>query len=168
MLYSITGNKSIATAIESAITDLEKIVSRRFEAHFNSISDDFSTWMDEQFGDRLYQKEITRYLPQIKNHNEWIVLMLALIPHVKPDFFERLITEYLPKGGDFPEFGGVKATNHRGLLPTGETAQFILAGDHIDQRLEVQSWVSAFLKTCSRFFSVSPMYLLTTCDRSIL
>ena len=38
------------------------------------------------------------------------------------------MAEYLPEGGDFPEFGGVRATNQRGILPTGETAQFILAG----------------------------------------
>lgn len=138
MLYSINGNKSISPAIESAMSDLEKIIARRFEAHFNSISDDFNSWVEEQFGNKIFQKEIIRHIPQIKNVNEWIVLMLSLIPHIKPDFFERLITEYLPKGGDFPEFGGVKATNHRGLLPTGETVQFILAGDSIDQRLEVQ------------------------------
>nr|MBP6828563.1 ATP-binding protein [Saprospiraceae bacterium] len=46
--------------------------------------------------------------------------------------------EHLPQGGDFPEFGGVKAANHRGILPTGETAQFILAGDDLEKRLEVQ------------------------------
>src|SRR3546814_11410916 len=35
--------------------------------------------------------------------------------------------------------GGVKNTgNHRGFLPTGETALFIIAGDDIDKRLEVQ------------------------------
>ena len=44
----------------------------------------------------------------------------------------------MPEGGDFPEFGGVKGTNCRGILPTGETAQFILAGDDLEKRIEVQ------------------------------
>jgi AAA+ superfamily predicted ATPase len=48
------------------------------------------------------------------------------------------MAEYLPNGGDFPLFGGVKGTSHRGLLPTGETAQFILAGNDLARRLQAQ------------------------------
>jgi AAA+ superfamily predicted ATPase len=74
---------------------------------------------------------------------EFAVFMLALILHIQPHFINKLIAEYLPEGGDFPEFGGVKATNHRGILPTGETAQFILAGDDLEMRLEVQRILSS-------------------------
>ncbi|MCB0639770.1 MAG: ATP-binding protein, partial [Lewinella sp.] len=38
-----------------------------------------------------------------------------------------------------PVFGGVRGKNHRGILPTGETAQFILAGNDLDRRLAVQA-----------------------------
>jgi len=69
---------------------------------------------------------------------EFTLLLLALAPHLHPNFFGRIIAEHLPEGGDFPEFGGVKAQNHRGILPTGETGQFILAGDNPEQRLAVQ------------------------------
>src|SRR5882724_11213542 len=69
---------------------------------------------------------------------ESVLLMLALMPHLKPDLFSKIIAEHLPDGGDFPEFGGIKGANHRGLLPTGETAQFILAGADLEKRLEVQ------------------------------
>jgi AAA+ superfamily predicted ATPase len=83
----------------------------------------------------------------IEHHNpeyeEFIVLLLAIAPHVQPHFFNRLIAEHLPEGGDFPEFGGVKGTNHRGILPTGETAQFILAGDDLEKRLEIQRILSS-------------------------
>lgn len=66
------------------------------------------------------------------------VLLLALAPHLDPAFFTRILAEQLPEGGEFPEFGGVKTGNHRGLIPTGETAQFILAGDDLEKRIEVQ------------------------------
>ena len=69
---------------------------------------------------------------------EFTVLMLAIVPQLQPGFFSKIIAEHFPEGGDFPEFGGVKATNHRGILPTGETAQFILAGDDLEKRLDVQ------------------------------
>jgi len=74
---------------------------------------------------------------------EFTVLMLACVPHIHPHFFNRLIAEHLPEGGDFPEFGGVKGSNHRGILPTGETAQFILAGDDLEKRLEIQRILSS-------------------------
>ncbi|PKM38407.1 MAG: AAA family ATPase [Gammaproteobacteria bacterium HGW-Gammaproteobacteria-10] len=78
---------------------------------------------------------IEKYDPSLE---EFVVLLLAIVPHLQPHFFNTLISEFLPEGGDFPEFGGVKGTNHRGILPTGETAQFILAGDDLEKRLEVQ------------------------------
>jgi AAA+ superfamily predicted ATPase len=85
-------------------------------------------------------KFIATYEPSFE---EFVVLMLALTPHLKPDFFNDIISEHFPEGGDFPEFGGVKATNHRGILPTGETAQFILAGADLEKRLNIQRILSS-------------------------
>jgi hypothetical protein len=51
---------------------------------------------------------------------EHVILLLAFVPHVRPDFFGRLIGQYLPDGGDLPEFGGVRAEHHRGVLPTDD------------------------------------------------
>ncbi|WP_163323511.1 ATP-binding protein [Draconibacterium mangrovi] len=67
---------------------------------------------------------------------ETIVFFIALVPHLSPEFFNIIIAEYLPNGGDFPEFGGVKGKNHRGILPTGETVLYILAGRDIEKRME--------------------------------
>lgn len=74
---------------------------------------------------------------------EFSIFMLALAPHLRPDFFSKLIAEHLPEGGEFPEFGGVKGANHRGILPTGETAQFVIAGDDLEKRLDVQRILSS-------------------------
>ncbi len=82
---------------------------------------------------------IERHQPSME---EFVVLMLAIVPHIKPHFFNELIAEHLPEGGDFPEFGGVKGLNHRGILPTGETAQFLLAGNKLKKRLEIQGLLS--------------------------
>jgi ATPase family associated with various cellular activities (AAA) len=73
---------------------------------------------------------------------EHTLILIALVPHVSPDFYARVIGEHLPDGGDLPVFGGVRGENHRGVLPTGETAQFILAGDDLTARLEVQRMLS--------------------------
>ncbi|MGQ0738756.1 MAG: ATP-binding protein [Bacteroidota bacterium] len=99
-------------------------------------------WVKENFNGNLVKQEIVKHLPQLPNTDEWITLMLAMVPHIQPNFFSSIISEHLPSGGDFPEFGGVKANNHRGLLPTGETVQFILAGNDIENRLKVHQLFS--------------------------
>ena len=70
-----------------------------------------------------------------------LLLGLAFVPHVKPDFLSAVIAEYLPNGGELPEFGGVKAKNHRGILPTGETAQFLIAGNNLDDRVAFYNYL---------------------------
>lgn len=70
-----------------------------------------------------------------------LLLGLALVPHVKPDFLSSIIAEYLPNGGELPEFGGIKSKNHRGILPTGETAQFLIAGNDLDIRIAFYNYL---------------------------
>jgi ATPase family associated with various cellular activities (AAA) len=141
MLYSL--HKNIHTsALDAAVADLNLIISQRLQAYFNQQSFSLQQWLTQQFNGELYREEIGKHIPQIGNTDEWIILMLALVPHVSPDFFESVIQQQLPGGGDFAVFGGVKATNHRSMLPTGETAQFVLAGSNIEDRLKVQHYFS--------------------------
>ena len=139
MLYALHPNVAPPHALETMIGNLRKIIVQRIESHFNQTPLSFNSWLSETFQESLVKPEISSQMPQLKTNEEWIILVLAIIPHVQPNFFESILTEYLPNGGDFPEFGGVKGTNHRGLLPTGETAQFIIGGNDIVKRLEVQS-----------------------------
>lgn len=69
---------------------------------------------------------------------ETFLLLLSLTPHLQPGFLEAIIQQYLPNGGELIEIGGVKTGNHRGMMPTGETALFVLAGTDLQRRLEVQ------------------------------
>jgi DNA polymerase III delta prime subunit len=72
---------------------------------------------------------------------EKIIFLIAFVPHVQPNFFDNIIQQYLPHGGDFAEIGGVKGLNQRSMLPTGETAQFVLAGNSIENRLKIQHYL---------------------------
>jgi hypothetical protein len=76
------------------------------------------------------------------NIEEYVILLLALAPHLQPSFLDTMIQQYLPNGGDFPEIGGVKGINHRGTLATGETALFILAGNDLQRRLHAWQYFS--------------------------
>lgn len=74
---------------------------------------------------------------------EYVLLLLALVPHIQPDFLDKVIQKVLPSSGDFPEIGGVRDKDGRIFLPTGETALFLLAGDNLEQRFAVQKLFSA-------------------------
>lgn len=89
-----------------------------------------------------FQNSFTQTLHKETTHEEAVILLLALVPHVIPNFFDEIIKEIYPEGGDLPELGGIRLENHRGMLPTGETVQFILAKDHLDYRLEIQQLFS--------------------------
>ncbi|MEC5143320.1 ATP-binding protein [Chitinophaga sp. 212800010-3] len=66
------------------------------------------------------------------------LLLLALAPHIQPDFYDTAIQQLLPQAGEFPQLGGVRGKQFRGFLPTGDTALFLLAGNNWEQRMQVQ------------------------------
>src|SRR5439155_19945576 len=76
------------------------------------------------------------------NIEEYIILLLALVPHIQPNFIDSIVQQYLPNGGEFAEIGGVKGNNHRGTIPTGETALFILAGNDMFKRMQASYYFS--------------------------
>lgn len=77
------------------------------------------------------------YLPEC-SPEETIVLLIALIPHINPVFFDQIIQQTLPQAGDFPQLGGMRGKQFRGFLPTGETALFILAGNNLERKFANQ------------------------------
>lgn len=74
--------------------------------------------------------------------DEQLLLIMALAPHVNAVFFEELINENLSDKGDFPLIGCVKGSQFRGLLPTGETLLFLLAGFELGERIKVMELLS--------------------------
>ncbi|MBN3582480.1 ATP-binding protein [Algoriphagus aestuarii] len=69
---------------------------------------------------------------------ERLVLLLALIPHVKPAQLDILQIKNQNFDVPFTEFGGIKGEKHRGLLPTGETVMFLLTGTDLKKRFKLQ------------------------------
>ncbi len=65
---------------------------------------------------------------------ERLVLLLALIPHIRPQLLDVLLTRNDATNGRFSEFGGSTTASRGGFVPTGETAVFLLAGDELGAR----------------------------------
>lgn len=96
----------------------------------------------EEYQDYNFQNSFSEILKRETTHAESIILLLALVPHVLPNFLDTIIKEVFPEGGEIPELGGIRLDNHRGMLPTGETVQYILAREDINYRLEIQDLFS--------------------------
>ncbi|MGH2666757.1 ATP-binding protein [Flavobacterium sp.] len=89
-----------------------------------------------------FKNSFKEALQRETSHDEAAILLITLVPHVLPHFFDEVIKKLHPEGGELPEFGGVREGNHRGLLPTGETILHILAKDDLNYRLEIQQLFS--------------------------
>jgi len=70
--------------------------------------------------------------------DEYATLALALAPHLDTGLLEDAICGQLKKEGDFPELGAVRDPETRGLVPTGQTAAYLLAGADLGDRFRVQ------------------------------
>ena len=138
------GIESGPSFLSRSIAILQDIVEARLDHHFGA-SEQFVQPSFDIFDDG---SPLAKYV--IANRltvEEYIVLALTLVPHVHADLFTPLIRGHLPKGGDFPDFGGIKGINHRGILPTGETALFILAGSNTDMRVRYTAWMKGHISS---------------------
>ena len=121
--------------LSTALAYLRSVIVGRLRVHAQ-------TAQEADVGGTAYHEDDSTFSAFVKKHapsfDEYILLLLALAPHIHPHFFDRIIAEHFPEGGDLPEFGGTRGQNHRGMLPTGETAQFVLAGNDLKKRLDIQ------------------------------
>lgn len=68
---------------------------------------------------------------------ERVVLMLALMPHIRPQVLDTFFIHNKNFDRPFTEFGGWKGLTHGGFLPTGETAIFVIAGNDTTKRIKL-------------------------------
>ncbi len=67
---------------------------------------------------------------------ERLVLLLAMMPHLKPEVLDIFFSKNQLYDRPFTEFGGVIGQAHRGFIPTGETVLFLLTGGNLTERLQ--------------------------------
>lgn len=129
-----------SSALAHSINFLRLVVQARLEAHFGKSN----TFIQPDFSFPDDNSAFARYIIDHQlSIEEFILVLLAVAPHSHPDLFSDLIKFHLPKGGDFPEFGGVRGQNYRGIMPTGETVLFVLAGMNMDHRFQLMNWFNS-------------------------
>ena len=124
-----------AAVIEDEMSWFREVLERRFKLHGEALE-----------GDPLFEIGPPR-LPDVKapyadvvrqfdmEPAERLLLILSYIPSVKPDLLDPFFIQNPSTQRRFTEFGGLTGLAHGGIVPTGETAMFLLAGDDIKARL---------------------------------
>lgn len=119
---------------------LTSFINDRITAHFSEESIGSMKSVEAFFPEEFFVS--TKMGDFFRQHNlgveARVLLLIALVPHLDADFYDRTIREALPHAGDFPQIGGARGKNFRGLLPTGETVLFLLAGKDVTRRIQMQ------------------------------
>ena len=68
---------------------------------------------------------------------ERLLLLLSLVPYVRPQLLDVLFSKNDATQRGFTEFGGLQASGHGGFVPTLETALFLLAGEDLAARFSM-------------------------------
>jgi len=130
---TLVGN---AVVIEREISWFREIMELRFELHggkkaecdpLSSITPPALPKLGTPYADIVRKFDMSAA--------ERLVLILAYIPHVRPEVLDPFLIQNQSVQRRFTEFGGVTGSSHGGFLPTGETSMFLLAGSDIRARL---------------------------------
>ncbi|HXU93155.1 MAG TPA: ATP-binding protein [Gallionella sp.] len=142
-LFSSAGNepltmgKANAVCIEAELEWFTKVVETRFSLHFGQECgyEDVRAHLPPDFGND--GSEYARLVRECgMGFDERIVLMLALVPHIRPQALDTFFVSNKNFDRAFTEFGGTKGKVHGGFLPTCETASFILHGTDLGGRFD--------------------------------
>ena len=122
---------------------LEKVVNHSLSRYFQKPSD-YDKLEDIPLPEYKSDDTLGRFVRFNKlDFYEHILLLMAIAPHLKADFYDSLISAILPEEGEFPLFGGVRGKQFRGFLPTGETVLFLIGGLDLQLRLQLHSLFDA-------------------------
>ncbi|THH39401.1 ATP-binding protein [Neolewinella litorea] len=120
--------------LEAAMGYLQRLISARLEVHLGKSETVSVTAPVFRPDDSAFSHFLEEHKP---TYQEYVAILLALAPQVRPDFFDELLPSHIAMGDHFPAFGGFRGKQCRGILPTGETLQFVLAGNNLAERIAV-------------------------------
>lgn len=133
MHANIAGN---AAFLERELAWFAQVLDARLSAHFEA-----RDWGLEDLMPPDPSRESGPYAELVRDcamsPEERLVLLLALIPHVRPQALDALFVRNQAMNRPFAEFGGWPGKTHGGFLPTCETAVFLCAGTNLDRRFSM-------------------------------
>lgn len=126
----------IADCLEREVAWFTQVCDARFEAYFKA--DQHGADIATLCPPPDLSREQGPYAQLVREYQlgfaERVVLMLAFMPHLRPQVLDMFLLQNAALGRGYSEIGGWRGKLHAGFLPTCETAAFLLAGADIGQR----------------------------------
>jgi hypothetical protein len=132
-------NTDMTATLEREVAWFSQVCNARFETYFK----------DDHAGADLAARcpppslagATGPYATLVQQHGmgfaERVVLMLAFMPHLRPQVLDLFLLQNTALQRGYSEIGGWRGKAHAGFLPTCETAAFLLAGTDLARRAEV-------------------------------
>jgi ATPase family associated with various cellular activities (AAA) len=134
-----SGSNENARDLELELAWFAAVLDARLRLYFKPEATEDSTVMAEIAPPDLSHSN-SAYAQQLRQHQltigERLTVLLAMIPHIRPQLLDVLWTKNEALDRGFTEFGGLQSTTHGGFIPTGETVAFLLAGDRLSDRFQ--------------------------------
>jgi AAA+ superfamily predicted ATPase len=122
-------------ALEKELEWLAKVIAVRFDLSYGNKKHHESIYeipLPDLEGDTTYYGEFVA--ENQLEFDERLILILSLAPYLRPALLDPLLVKNPDTEKPFSEFGGMQSAAHNGLLPTGQTALYLLAGEDISVR----------------------------------
>lgn len=128
--------KSNAQVIANELTWFESLLNQRIKSYFDH-NEKFD--VSSILPPKLTDKE-GAYAEFVKTNKlsatSRIILIIALLPHIKPELLDSFFIQNSNISRSFTEFGGYTIAPHKGILPTVQTALFVLSANDLSARLQ--------------------------------
>ena len=115
--------------MKKVILSLETAIKYRVATHFKRTFNEPSQVLKENDLIALAVKTNSG------TYADYIAISLALIPHLHPDFLVQTINALLRSGEELNDICMTSGKKFTGLLPTGETLLFLLAGNDVNEKI---------------------------------
>ncbi|MFK7922127.1 MAG: ATP-binding protein [Bacteroidia bacterium] len=121
--------------LEQMFQDLQQLIEQRIKAHFShevlalSLDETYRFPKGHPINELLGDSPLTMA--------DYYMIALSLVPHLQPQLLDFIISSNISGDSNFLELGGQRGKQFRGMIPTGETALFLLAGNDLSNRLQV-------------------------------
>jgi adenylate kinase family enzyme len=131
----ITVLNSIVMGLQQELEWLGKVIAARFALSYgnNAEVEKVQDLTPPDLG-----RDVSYYAEFVREHQlsfeERLTLILCLVPYLRPALLDPLLVKNPDTDKPFTEFGGFISSTHSGLLPTGQTALFLLTGDDLAAR----------------------------------
>src|SRR5262245_66352764 len=124
----MAGGKN-AGYLAASLLHFERTLELRVRAYFSATRSADRSDPTSEREPVLDDGEFCRFVTQnAVDPESRLLLMLALAPSIKPDLFDQILQKVQPGAGDFLQFGGLRGTQYRVFVPTGDPALFLLVG----------------------------------------